>query len=95
MATVKCKTVITGTHWSIKGAGSGNRYVLGTEGMSCAAAKPWALKLMALKASQAMKGPRGFSCHSFATPSGGDKLDYAGVCLHAPGVPFFEWGPKP
>ena len=39
VATARCKTVITGTHWSIEGAGSGNRYVLGTEGMSCAAAK--------------------------------------------------------
>jgi hypothetical protein len=94
-ATSRCKLVISGTHWTIEGVGSGSRYTLAAEGMSCAAAKPWAVKLMQRRASQTMQGPKGFKCHSFATAASGDTLDYSGVCLHAPGVPFFEWGPKP
>ena len=65
--------------------------------MSCTAAKPWALKLMQLKIAKfghTLTGPKGFKCHSFATPASGDKLVYSGVCLRGAGVPFFEWAPK-
>lgn len=97
-AASRCGIVVTAAHWSIRGgAGSGNRYTVKAEGMSCAVARPWVLKFTHLTAhglGSTFKGPAGFTCKSFSEAASGDKLLYAGVCVRAPGVPFFEWGPK-
>ena len=42
-----------------------------------------------------LKGPSSFTCKSWAEAASADKLAYAGVCLHSPGVPFFSWAPTP
>jgi hypothetical protein len=97
-AASRCGIVVTAAHWTIRGrAGSGNRYTVKAEGMSCAVARPWVLKFTHLTGhglGSTFKGPAGFTCKSFSEAASGDKLIYSGVCLRAPGVPFFEWGPK-
>jgi len=98
-AAGKCKIVVTATHWSIRGgAGSGNHYTVAAEGMSCSVARPWVAKFTSQRSSgfgTTLKGPSTFTCKSWAEAASGDKLVYAGVCLHSPGVPFFSWAPKP
>jgi hypothetical protein len=95
-----CKLVIPAAHWSIKiGAHSfsGNRYSVRVEGMSCSLAQTWVQKLTTQHSKAfgvVLKGPANLVCTSWAQPETGDNLVYSGVCKHAPGVPFFGWGPK-
>jgi hypothetical protein len=97
-AAGKCTITVKATHWSIRGgAGSGDQYKVVAEGMSCSVARPWVLKFTSRHSSglgSTLKGPSGFACKSWSTPASGDKLVYAGVCMHAPGVPFFSWAPR-
>jgi hypothetical protein len=97
-AAPRCTIGVTAAHWNIRGpAGSGNRYKIVAEGMSCAVAQPWVLKFTSRHSDglgSTFKGPSGFACRSWSTPASGDKLVYAGACVHAPGVPFFSWAPR-
>jgi hypothetical protein len=99
-APSKCKIVIVGAGWRIRahvagGSSAGNKYTLAAEGMSCSSARSWASKFTHLQGTAPIKGPTGFTCRSFSTAATGDKLLYAGVCMHPPhNIPFFEWGPK-
>ena len=93
----KCSPVV-GAHWSIRAPGgkvSGTRYNVSTEGVSCAFALRF-VPALTRKPNSATppKGPGRYRCLSFTVAASGDKLLYSGVCKIAPGVPFFEWGPK-
>jgi hypothetical protein len=94
----KCKIVITGAQWHIRGSGSGSKYTLAAKGMSCSSARAWVVKFThqtGKGVGQALNGPPGFKCQSFSEAASGDKLVYAGVCMHTPhNIPFFEWAPK-
>jgi hypothetical protein len=94
--SAKCHIVVTGAHWSIQAPGgriSGNKYTVAAVGMSCASARPWAVKFTHAKvkvSGQTLKGARGFRCISYSEP-----LPYTGVCTHPPhNHPFFGWAPK-
>lgn len=91
-----CGTVI-GAAWSIRGAGSGTRYVVTAEGIACSRA----LRLVPALTHQRnggvgarVKGPSDFECKSYVPAHSGEKLVVAGICLRPPGVPFFGWTPK-
>jgi hypothetical protein len=95
-ASAKCHIVVTGAHWSIPAPGgriSGDMYTVAAVGMSCASARPWAVKFTHEKikvSGQSLKGPRGFRCISYSEP-----VPYTGVCTHPPhNHPFFGWAPK-
>jgi hypothetical protein len=92
-----CRVVVPGASWKIASR-SGSAYTLVPRGMSCATARPWAVRFTHQTAGvtgQAFKGPAGFTCRSFATSTSGDKLLYSGVCMKGPhNHPFFEWAPK-
>jgi hypothetical protein len=96
-AETNCKIVVAGAPWKIA-TRSGSNYTLAARGMSCATARPWAVKFTHQTAGatgKAFKGPSGFTCRSFSTTASGDKLLYSGVCMKGPhNHPFFEWGPK-
>jgi hypothetical protein len=96
-AETNCRIVVAGASWKVA-AHSGSSYTLAARGMSCATARPWAVKLTHQTAGatgKSFKGPSGFTCRSFSTTSSGDKLLYSGVCMKGPhNDPFFEWGPK-
>jgi hypothetical protein len=98
-AAADCRTVVAGAPWKIALGKSGSNYTLVARGMSCASARPWAIKFTHQAGTgigQVLKGPSGFRCHSFSTPASGDHLVYSGVCMRGPhNHPFFEWGPKP
>jgi hypothetical protein len=89
--------VVAGAPWKVA-THSGSKYTLAARGMSCATARPWAVKFTHQTAGatgKAFKGPSGFTCRSFSTIASGDKLLYSGVCMKGPhNHPFFEWGPK-
>jgi hypothetical protein len=95
---VDCRTVISGAPWKILASRSGSSYTVVTRGMSCAAAKPWVVRFthqVGTGLGQVLKGPSGFTCHSFSTASSGDHLVYSGVCARgAHNHPSFGWGPK-
>jgi hypothetical protein len=38
-AELQCKIVVKGAHWHIRGSGSGNKYTIYAEGMSCFAVR--------------------------------------------------------
>jgi len=95
-APAKCHIVVTGAHWSIPAPGgriSGDKYTVAAVGMSCASARPWAVKFTHAKvkvSGQTLKGPRGFRCISYSEP-----VPYTDVCTHSPhNHPFFGWAPK-
>jgi hypothetical protein len=95
-ASARCHIVVTGAHWSIPAPGgriSGDKYTVAAVGMSCASARPWAIKFTHAKvkvSGQILKGPRGFRCISYSEP-----VPYTGVCTQPPhNHPFFGWGPK-
>ena len=97
-AASQCTMIVTGAPWTFLRAGSGSSYTLKARGMSCSVARPWVVKLTRLKnpgTGATFKGPLGLTCRSFSITRGQEKLLYSGVCLHPPGVTFFEWGPKP
>ena len=43
-AESQCQIVITGAPWHIRGNGSGNKYNLAAEGMSCFSVRAWVIK---------------------------------------------------
>jgi hypothetical protein len=95
-----CTITVNAAHWKIRGAGSGSTYRVVATGMSCSVAGTWVRKLSALKGNPGgggtfRGGPAGFTCRSLSIPVSGDKLIYAGACVHSPGKPFFGWAPKP
>jgi hypothetical protein len=96
-AETNCKIVVAGAPWKVA-THAGSSYTLAARGMSCAMARPWAMKLTRQTAGptgKKFKGPSGFTCQSFSTAASGDKLLYSGVCMKGPhNHPFFEWGPK-
>jgi hypothetical protein len=96
---VRCIVMVSGAHWSIRGSGSGTTYKVVAEGLSCSVAKTWVQKLTHRTSgaigSTFKAGPAGFTCRSLSTAASGDKLLYAGACVHSPGVPFFGWSAKP
>jgi hypothetical protein len=96
-ADSNCKIVVAGAPWKVA-AHSGSNYTLAARGMSCAVARPWAMKFTHQAAGatgKPFKGPSGFTCRSFSTTASGDNLLYSGVCMKGPhNHPFFEWGPK-
>jgi hypothetical protein len=93
-----CRTVISGAPWKILASKSGSSYTLVTRGMSCASAKPWAVRFThqaGTGVGQILRGPSGFKCQSFSTAASGDHLVYSGVCVRGPhNHPSFGWGPK-
>jgi hypothetical protein len=98
-STAACKVTINATHWSIRGSGSGTRYQIVARGVPCSVAVTWVRKLSQRTntglGSTFRAGPSGYLCRSVSVPASGDKLLYAGACVHAPGVPFFGWSAKP
>jgi hypothetical protein len=99
-ASPHCTLMFSGPRWTIRGSGSGTRYKVVASGMSCGAARTWVRKLAALKNNPGgggtfHGGPAGFTCRSLSVATSGDKLIYAGACVHTPGNPFFGWAPKP
>ena len=99
-ASKHCTLLFNGPRWTIRGAGSGTTYKVVGSGYSCSLARTWARKLAARKGNAGgggtfPGGPAGWTCHSFSTPVGGDKLIYAGACAHPGGEPFFGWAAKP
>lgn len=99
-AMSKCSIVISGAAWRIRAAGtlSGDKYTLAAENMSCSSMRTWVAAVThrhGTMLGQTFNGPPGFMCKSFSTANSGDKLLYAGACMHGPrNVPFFGWGPK-
>jgi hypothetical protein len=93
-----CKIVVTGTPWRIRAAGgslAGSKYTIAGKSISCSAARSWVTKFTHQPDTGQIKGPAGFNCRSFSTAASGDKLLYAGACMHPPhNIPFFEWAPK-
>jgi hypothetical protein len=99
-ASAHCTLQFSGPRWTIRGSGSGTTYKLVASGMSCTKARTWVRKLAALTNNPGgggtfRGGPAGFTCRSLSVPASGDKLIYAGACVHSPGVPFFGWSAKP
>src|SRR5260221_10541944 len=69
-AAADCRTVVAGAPWKIALGKSGSNYTLVARGMSCASARPWAIKFTHQAGTgigQVLKGPSGFRCHSFST----------------------------
>ena len=97
-SVAKCTVMVNGAHWSIGGNGSGSTYKVVANGMSCSVAATWVRKFThrpgGTLGATFHAGPAGYTCRSLSTPASGDKLMYAGVCVHAPGVPFFGWAAK-
>jgi hypothetical protein len=97
-SVAKCTIMISGAHWSIAGSGSGSTYKVVANGMACSVAATWVRKFThrpgGTLGATVHAGPAGYTCRSLSTPASGDKLMYAGVCVHAPGVPFFGWAAK-
>jgi hypothetical protein len=96
----RCSIVVSGTPWRIRAVGSvsGDKYTISAHGMSCSTARPWVLTFTKQSnpgIGKTLKGPRGFTCHSWTTPASGAKLVISGVCAAQPhNNPFFGWGPK-
>jgi hypothetical protein len=99
-AMSKCTIVINGAPWRIRAGGtlSGDKYTLAAENMSCSSVRAWVAAVTHRRGTmlgQTFSGPPGFKCKSFSTANSGDKLLYAGACMHGPhNIPFFGWGPK-
>jgi hypothetical protein len=99
VASAPTCSAVSGAHWSIRGNGSGTTYKVVARGMSCSAASTWVQKLTR-RTSPAMGGifrggPAGFTCRSLSVAASGDKLMYAGACVHTGGgTPFFGWAAK-
>jgi hypothetical protein len=94
-----CTIVISGAPWRIRAHGilSGDKYTRKARDISCSSVRARVAAFTHKPGVQlgAFKGPSGFKCKSFSTAASGDKLLYAGVCMHPPhNDPFFEWGPK-
>jgi hypothetical protein len=104
-AASQCKIVITGAPWHIRGNGSGDKYILAAEGMSCFSVRARVIRYtheagapfdgLMRGPTNELQRPFGFWCHSFRVAASGDNLQYSGVCRHPPhNIPFFEWGPQ-
>ena len=96
-AETNCKIVIAGAPWKVISR-SGSSYTLAARNIPCATARPWVAKLTHQTSKgigSIFKGPSGFACQSFASPTSGDKLVYSGTCSKGPhNTPFFGWGPR-
>lgn len=94
----RCKIVIVGAPWHIRGSGSGHNYTIAAEGMPCASARRSVVRFTQQRSThlgQTLRGPSGFQCRSFSEAASGDDHVYSGTCLHPPhNIPFFEWTPK-
>lgn len=100
-AASTCRIVITGPHWRVGFPGhyrSGSQYIVTAVGTSCSSALPSVRKFTRQKGThggETLKGPSGFKCTSESSAASGDKLIYAGICLHPPhNAPFFNWAPR-
>ncbi len=101
-----CGTVV-GAKWVFPGAGgkiSGNKYAVTANGVGCAIAKKYAIKLSGARLAGKLVGhsyplaggPKGYTCH--ANPDANGKL-LAGSCqigpLTAVSKHAFSWGGRP
>jgi hypothetical protein len=102
----QCGTVV-GAKWVFPGTGgkiSGNKYAVTANGVSCAIAKKYAIKLSGAKLKGTLTGhnyplaggPKGYTCH--ANPDANGKL-LAASCqigpLTAVSKHVFSWGGHP